>query len=81
MLVYVQVSIIVIVLPDFGMSCDVDFLGMLMLYIADIYGKRVNNFFENIDIDNRIGLEILYEVFQFSDKSILLFTIFDENML
>lgn len=54
---------IVIVLPDFGMSCDVDFLGMLMLYIADIYGKRVNNFFENIDIDNRIGLEILYEVF------------------
>lgn len=81
MLVYVQVSIIVIVLPDFGMSCDVDFLGMLMLYIADIYGKRVNNFFENIDIDNRIGLEILYEVFQFSDKLILLFTIFDENML
>jgi len=81
MLVYVQVSMIVIVLPDFGMSCDVDFLGMLMLYIADIYGKRVNNFFENIDIDNRIGLEILYEVFQFSDKSILLFTIFDENML
>jgi len=63
MLVYVQVSMIVIVLPDFGISCDVDFLGMLMLYIADIYGKRVNNFFENIDIDHRIGLEILYEVF------------------
>jgi len=35
--------------PDFEMSCDVDFLGILMLYI-------VNDFFENININNRIAL-------------------------
>ena len=52
-----------------------------MLYIVDIYGKRVDDFFKNIDINNRIGLEVLYEVFQFSNKSILLFTLFDENIL
>jgi len=56
------------------MPCDVDFLGMLMPYIVD-------NFLENIDIDNKISLEILYEVFHFSNQSILFFTLFDESML
>ena len=81
MLVCIQVSITVIIPPDFGMSCDVDFLGMFMPYIVDVYSKRVDNFFENININNRISLEILYEVFHFSNKSILLFTLFDENTL
>jgi len=41
----------------------------------------VDNFLENIDINNRISLEILYEVFHFSNKSILLFTLFDKSIL
>ena len=71
----------VIILPGFGILCDVDFLRILILYIVEFYSKRVDNFFKNIDIDNRIGLEVLYEVFQFGDKSILLFTLFDKNTL
>ncbi len=55
MSVCVQVSITVIVPPDFEMPCDVDFLRMFMPYIVDVYSKRVDNFFENIDINNRIA--------------------------
>jgi len=78
---YIQISTVVIVPPDFGMPCDVDFLGMFMPYIVNIYGKRVDNFLKNMNINNRISFEVLYEVFQFSNKLILLFTLFDENIL
>ena len=52
-----------------------------MPYIADIYGKRVDNFFKNIDINNRISLEVFYEIFQFGNKSIFFLTFLDENTL
>ena len=81
MLVCVKVSATIIVPPGFGIPCNIDFFRVLMPYIADIYGKRVDNFFKNIDINNRISLEVFYEIFQFGNKLIFLLTILDENTL
>jgi len=74
MLVSIKVSVTIIIPPDFEMPCNVDFLGVLMPYIVD-------DFFKNIDINNRISLEVFYEIFQFSNKLIFLLAILDENVL
>jgi len=81
MLVCAKVSITIIILPGFGISCNVDFLKVLIPYVVDIYGKRVDNFFKNVDINNKISLKVFYEIFQFSNKLIFLLVILDENTL
>ena len=81
MSVYVKISATIIVPPGFGIPCNIDFFRVLMPYIADIYSKRVDNFFKNIDINNRISLEVFYEIFQFGNKSIFLLTILNKNTL
>ena len=62
------------------MPWNVDFFGVFIPWTVDICGKQTNYFFKGISINDKIGLEILYGIFNFCNKSFFLLTVLDENV-
>ena len=78
--VHIEIPLIIIIPPGFGVLHNVDFLRMFIPYVIDIDSKWVDNFFKCIVIKNEICFKVLDKICQIFNKVIFFLTILDERL-